>query len=127
MSVVSSLVSVSALHRQLSQSIKQRLPQKKSVGVLCLSSNGQSHGTEILIPISLNVQLTVIRGILIQYFIQYGASFVDGGAKNPNQGTAAFRIPWGIQMVPAFILLAGMFFLPRSPRWLASKDRWEEA
>ena len=30
-------------------------------------------------------------------------------------------------MVPAFILLVGMFFFPRSPRWLASKDRWEEA
>jgi hypothetical protein len=64
---------------------------------------------------------------LIQYFIQYGASFSDGGPKAPNQGTAAFRIPWGIQMVPAFILFAGMFFLPYSPRWLASKDRWEEA
>lgn len=30
-------------------------------------------------------------------------------------------------MVPGFILLGGMFFFPRSPRWLASKDRWEEA
>jgi hypothetical protein len=67
------------------------------------------------------------RGILIQYFIQYGASFADGGAKAPDQGTAAFRIPWGIQMVPGFILFVGMFFFPRSPRWLASKDRWEEA
>lgn len=72
-------------------------------------------------------QWAITWGILIQYFIQYGASFVDGGANNPNQGTAAFRIPWGIQMVPAFILLVGMFFLPRSPRWLASKDHWEEA
>lgn len=30
-------------------------------------------------------------------------------------------------MVPAVILLGGLFFLPYSPRWLASKDRWEEA
>ena len=66
-------------------------------------------------------------GILIQYFIQYGSSFVDGGAKNPTQGTAAFRIPWGIQAVPGAILFVGLFFFPRSPRWLASKDRWEEA
>jgi sugar porter (SP) family MFS transporter len=72
-------------------------------------------------------QWAITWGILIQYFIQYGASFVDGGAKNPSQGTAAFRIPWGVQMVPAFILFVGMFFLPRSPRWLARKDKWEEA
>lgn len=30
-------------------------------------------------------------------------------------------------MVPGVILLGGMFFFPRSPRWLASKDRWEES
>jgi len=72
-------------------------------------------------------QWAITWGILIQYFIQYGASFVDGGPHDPNQGTAAFRIPWGIQMVPAFILFVGLFWFPRSPRWLASKDRWEEA
>lgn len=72
-------------------------------------------------------QWAITWGILIQYFIQYGSSFVDGGVKNPNQGTAAFRIPWGIQAVPGAILFLGLFFFPRSPRWLASKDRWEEA
>ena len=30
-------------------------------------------------------------------------------------------------MIPAFVLLIATRFMPRSPRWLASKDRWEEA
>lgn len=30
-------------------------------------------------------------------------------------------------MVPAVILFIGLFFFPYSPRWLASKDRWDEA
>ncbi|KAI1823521.1 general substrate transporter [Xylaria intraflava] len=72
-------------------------------------------------------QWAITWGILIQYFIQYGAAQVGGGPDDPNQPTAAFRIPWGIQMIPAIILFAGLFFFPYSPRWLASKDRWDEA
>ena len=72
-------------------------------------------------------QWAITWGILIQFFIQYGASFVDGGPNNPAQSTAAFRIPWGLQTIPGFILLVGMTWLPYSPRWLASQDRWEEA
>ncbi|MCJ1473771.1 MFS sugar transporter [Lambiella insularis] len=72
-------------------------------------------------------QWAITWGILIQYFIQYGASFYGGGANNPNQGTAAFRIPWGVQIIPGALLFAGMFFFPKSPRWLASQDRWEES
>ena len=72
-------------------------------------------------------QWAITWGIFIQYFVQYGASKVDGGPDNQNQGSAAFRIPWGIQIIPAAILFAGMFFFPKTPRWLASKDRWEEA
>jgi len=56
---------------------------------------------------------------MIMFYISYGCSFING--------VAAFRIPWGLQMIPAIILFFGLFFLPRSPRWLASKDRWEEA
>ncbi|KAF8543995.1 general substrate transporter [Trichophaea hybrida] len=72
-------------------------------------------------------QWAITWGILIQFFIQYGASFYGGGAKNPNQRPGAFRIPWAIQIIPAVILLVGLFWFPYSPRWLASKDRWEEA
>ncbi|RPA72074.1 general substrate transporter [Ascobolus immersus RN42] len=71
-------------------------------------------------------QWAITWGILIQYFIQYGCSFVDGGITNPNQSTKAFRIPWGIQAVPGAILVIGLIWFPKSPRWLASKDRWEE-
>ncbi|KAK9242306.1 general substrate transporter [Lipomyces tetrasporus] len=56
-------------------------------------------------------------GIKIQYFIQYGCSFLHS--------QAAFRLPC-IQVVPAIILFTSLFWFPRSPRWLASKDRWDE-
>lgn len=72
-------------------------------------------------------QWAITWGILIQYFVQYGASFYGGGPSNPNQGAAAFRIPWAIQIIPAAILIGGLFYLPESPRWLAVKNRWEDA
>ncbi|KAK9386049.1 general substrate transporter [Lipomyces mesembrius] len=56
-------------------------------------------------------------GTVIQYFIQYGCSFLHTNA--------VFRLPWAIQIVPAIVLFIGLFWLPPSPRWLASKDRWD--
>jgi MFS family permease len=64
-------------------------------------------------------QWMITWGILIMYFVSYGTSFV--------QSTASFRIPWGLQMIPPIILCIATRCMPRSPRWLASKDRWEEA
>lgn len=57
--------------------------------------------------------------------ISYGSSYV-GGKKSYNYKPAAWRIPWGLQMIPALFLHLGMLLLPESPRWLARKDRWEE-
>jgi hypothetical protein len=53
------------------------------------------------------------------YFISFGASYT-----NTN---AAFQIPWSVQILPALVMFTGLHFLPRSPHWLASKDRWEDA
>ncbi|KAF9364520.1 hypothetical protein BGX34_001291 [Mortierella sp. NVP85] len=64
-------------------------------------------------------QWAITWGILIQYFIQYGCSYIDSDA--------AFRIPWGIQVIPGLILLAGASVFPFSPRWLADKGRLDEA
>lgn len=63
-------------------------------------------------------QWAITWGIMIMFYISYGCSYIDG--------VAAFRIPWGLQMIPAIFLFFGLFLLPESPRWLARKDRWEE-
>ncbi|KAK9366201.1 general substrate transporter [Lipomyces kononenkoae] len=63
--------------------------------------------------------LAITCGSLIQYYIEYGCSFINS--------EAAFRIPWAIQIIPALILFIGLFWLPYSPRWLASVGRWDEA
>ncbi|TLD33159.1 hypothetical protein PspLS_00041 [Pyricularia sp. CBS 133598] len=59
------------------------------------------------------------RGIAIMFFICYGSSFI--------KSEAAFRLPWGVQAVPAVLLGIGLIFLPESPRWLAKHDRWEDS
>jgi MFS family permease len=65
-------------------------------------------------------QWAIEWGILIMYLIAYGCAV---GVSGP----AAFRICWGIQAVPGVILFIALFFFPESPRWLAGKERWEEA
>lgn len=56
---------------------------------------------------------------MVMYYISYGASFTENHS--------AFIIPWSIQIFPALIMFFGLFCIPKSPRWLASKDRFEEA
>ena len=64
-------------------------------------------------------QWSITWGILIMYFIEFGCSYLDGNA--------SFRIPWGLQMVPAVLLSVGMLFFPESPRWLVKKGKDAQA
>lgn len=57
--------------------------------------------------------------------ISFGCAHI-GGQTSSTYSTASWRIPWGLQMIPAVFLNVGMLVLPESPRWLARKDRWEE-
>ncbi|KXL50469.1 hypothetical protein M433DRAFT_158151 [Acidomyces richmondensis BFW] len=70
-------------------------------------------------------QWAITWGILIMYYISYGCSFI-GGKTSSTYSTAAWRIPWGLQMLPAIALFFLMMLVPESPRWLARKDRWDD-
>jgi MFS family permease len=66
-------------------------------------------------------QWAIEWGIFIMYFVGYGCSFLN------STPTASFRTAWAIQFIPAVFLMAGIPFLPRSPRWLAKVGREKEA
>ncbi|QRV86298.1 Sugar (and other) transporter [Ceratobasidium sp. AG-Ba] len=75
-----------------------------------------------------------IRGRLTtlqQFFLGIGAfiaSFIGYGCYNRLQGTAAqWRLPLGLQMLPAIPLALLIHAFPESPRWLVMKGRNNEA
>lgn len=63
-------------------------------------------------------QWAITWGILIMFYISYGCSSLTG--------TIAFRLPWGVQAIPAVLLFVALFWMPESPRWLARNDRWDD-
>jgi sugar porter (SP) family MFS transporter len=62
-------------------------------------------------------QLAITVGIAVSYWVDL--AFASAGA--------SWRPMFAVAVVPALGLGIGMLFLSRSPRWLASKGRWEEA
>ncbi|KAK9349986.1 hypothetical protein V1523DRAFT_447259 [Lipomyces doorenjongii] len=64
-------------------------------------------------------QFAIGLGLMLQLFIQYGASYLQ-------RTTYVFRLPWPVQTAPAILLFTGLFCFPRTPRWLARQDRWDE-
>ena len=74
-----------------------------------------------------------IRGLLIgfyQLFETMGAMiafFIDYGALLNIPGHASWIVPLAMQSLPPVLIFCAILFCPESPRWLASKDNWEEA
>lgn len=58
-------------------------------------------------------------GFIVANWVGYGCQFLDG-----DKG---WRLSLGLQLVPAFLLLVGIQFLPYSPRWLLEQNRDDEA
>ena len=66
-------------------------------------------------------QELLVIGSTFAYWLDYGVSL-----RIPSS-TKQWRVPVAIQLVPAGLMLAGLFFLNESPRWLMSKGRNEQA
>jgi len=65
-------------------------------------------------------QLFITGGIMLAFWINYG-SFQH------IKGDAVYVVPLIMQGLPAVLLCGSMFFCNESPRWMARKDRWEDA
>jgi len=62
-------------------------------------------------------QLAITIGIAVSYWVDLGLASARMG----------WRPMFAIAFIPALLLGIGMLFLSDTPRWLASKGRWDEA
>ncbi|KAF4593634.1 hypothetical protein EYR40_008422 [Pleurotus pulmonarius] len=95
-------------------------------GVGIMSDLAPLYQAEIAHP-SIRGRLTTLQ----QFMLGIGAfiaSWVTYGTSAGLKGTQAeWRIPLGLQIIPALPLIAFILLLPESPRWLADKGRIDEA
>jgi len=94
------------------------------VAIGILSMTVPLYNTEIAPPkvrglmVGLNQQMLGI-GFIVANWVGYGCAFLTGNV--------SWRLPLGLQIVPAAVLLIGIHFLPYSPRWLLEVNRDDEA
>ncbi|MBT1685873.1 sugar porter family MFS transporter [Dawidia soli] len=69
-------------------------------------------------------QLAIVIGINLIYFINMKIASMGDEAWNVELG---WRYMLGSEVVPAIIFFGLLFLVPESPRWLASKNRLDEA
>ncbi|KAF2212746.1 hypothetical protein CERZMDRAFT_40536 [Cercospora zeae-maydis SCOH1-5] len=61
----------------------------------------------------------IVSGIMVAYWTNYGFYFLEGSVR--------WRFPIAFQSFFTVLVMIGLFVLPDSPRWLASKGRMSEA
>jgi sugar porter (SP) family MFS transporter len=82
--------------------------------------------------VSLN-QLTIVVGILLAQFVNWylvrnlPAGATDEWIASSWYGQTGWRWMFGLTAVPSALFCLGMFFIPESPRWLATRQRGSDA
>ncbi|KAI7458919.1 hexose carrier protein [Hortaea werneckii] len=85
-----------------------------ALGAPMVSANVSPSGTLLVLE-----SVSIVSGVIISYWISYACKDI--------QSSAAWRIPFGLQLVSATILGTMIQFYPYSPRWLAMKGRTAES
>lgn len=88
------------------------------VAPLYLSEIAPAKSRGMVVSIYMVVLLTML---MLGFFINYGAN------KTMPSTPAQYRVVIAVPLIPVGIALIMSFFLNDTPRWLASKDRHEEA
>lgn len=63
--------------------------------------------------------INVALGYMVTEWIGLGLYFISNDSN--------WRVLFGLQLLPTFLMLGGSYFVPRSPRWLILVGRDEEA
>lgn len=111
-------------------SAAQTLPQFKAsrfllgFGIILQTLSAPVYVTEIIPP--------QWRGRLGGYYNTFyfvGSITATGVVYATSQYTTtlAWRLPLALQVIPPFLVFVGCFFIPESPRWLASRDHMDKA
>ncbi len=86
-------------------------------------SSAKNRGKLVSIQ-QLNIVLGFFAAFLSNYF--FNNAFTSGGSTFLTEGNV-WRWMLGVEFIPAMIYFILMFFVPKSPRWLFTKNRNKEA
>ncbi|KAI6102288.1 general substrate transporter [Pisolithus croceorrhizus] len=67
------------------------------------------------------LQIMIAAGVMVSYFVNLGVGLHLANSE------MVWRVPFGLQLIPAGLMCLGLLTVKESPRWLASKGRVQEA
>ena len=95
------------------------------IGSVMLGPSAQSYVTEISYPAFRGVIVSLYNGC---YFVgAIVSTWLSYGLVNDTKGDINWRLPMATQAIPCVTVLAVVYWIPESPRWLMSNGREREA
>ena len=88
---------------------------KRGKGVSAANTSRQPDAQANLLQLSIELAINIF-GVMTAYWVDYGMSYV-------HDSSVQFRFPLALQCLFAVATLAGIIFLPESPRWVSNQSQ----